>query len=165
MVYDEEVVARGILEINKLRVVGFLRAGGIGELDLHAVYQQAMESAVVLRQAGMSPRGHDMHHFLDRCGRQLAVQPPHRLRQPALQHHHPEVRPLRRVAFWRQGSPGDVAPARVLKPLEGKLFELVFGDHGFGRLGVFGPGSFFNSFTAFSKSASTRRGCESINVR
>jgi hypothetical protein len=37
---------------------------------------------------------------------------------------------LRRVAFRRQRSSGDVAPARVLEPLEGKLFEVVFGDHG-----------------------------------
>lgn len=38
-------------------------------------------------------------------------------------------------------------------------------DHGFGSLGFFGFGSFFNSEAAFSKSRSTARGWESRNTR
>ena len=50
----------------------------------------------------------------------------------------------------------DVHPDRVPEPLDGELFELVFGDHGFFFRGGFG--SFFKSFVACSKSASTARG-------
>ncbi len=41
----------------------------------------------------------------------------------------PSVLPLRRHAFRRDHRSMGVIPARVLEPLDGELFELVFGDH------------------------------------
>jgi hypothetical protein len=42
----------------------------------------------------------------------------------------PSVLPLRRHAFRRDHRAMDAIPPRILKPLDGELFKLVFGDHG-----------------------------------
>jgi len=58
--------------------------------------------------------------------------------------------------------------AQFPEPLEGGVFDDGFVKiHFLGGLVFFGFGfgSFFNSVTAFSKSKSTRRGCESTNTR
>ena len=52
------------------------------------------------------------------------------------------------------------APSRCLQRGINVLGSGLGFVHGFGRLGVFGAGSFFNPFAACSKSKSTVRGCE-----
>ena len=49
----------------------------------------------------------------------------------------PSVLPLRRDAFRRDHRSMDVNPPRVLEPLDGELFELVFGDHDFGFSAIY----------------------------
>ena len=56
--------------------------------------------------------------------------------------------------------------AQLPEPCQGGVFNDGFVEgHFFGGLGCFGFGRFFNFEAAFSKSRSTRRGCESRNTR
>ena len=143
LVDRQEVVGRGVGEVDDRHRRPPDGAPGVAVLHRHAVDQHPVEGAVARLQRRPLGQGQLAEGVFERRSGQLRVQPRQRIPQPLLQDDLPEV-----VALGVGGARGDVGavcyvPADVAQPVKGGLLDFSFG-HG-GHFFTLSTTSAFNS--------------------
>ncbi|OIQ65288.1 hypothetical protein GALL_531540 [mine drainage metagenome] len=125
LAHHQKVVALRVFKVYQHHPIAPALAINL-HLHRHATHQCLVKGAVALDERGVIRLAQLVRHLVQHRTGDLRIQPRQGLTQLALQQHLAIVAALGAVAVRRNVRASAVVPAGVLKPGEGKLFEVVF---------------------------------------